>query len=55
MTETTTSNSILVMFDDEFSIDTKNMKPYKMYPFEYKGTKMWIKRIEGDALELFSE
>jgi len=48
------SDSIIEIQDDGFTIDQNHMMPYKLYLFEYNGTKMGVKKIDDDGtMELF--
>ena len=49
------SDSIIEIQDDGFTIDQNHMMPYKLYLFEYDGTKMGVKKIDDDGtMELFT-
>ena len=55
MVEEVNGKPVLKIFDDGFSVNMNNMEPYKMYEFTYDGTKMWVKKTEGEYLQVFSE
>lgn len=49
------TNKVVDVWDDGFTVNTKEMEQYVEYDFVYDGTKMSVKLTEGGDLQVFSE